>query len=83
MQHLRGGKCNSPEPIVRLSTQKADAKQVKINKYRMITLIEMPGQGGPIAPILNNTRWDGTNASNRPNKDYLLVDGRYLSESPP
>ena len=48
----------------------------------MITLIEVAGDGGPLAPILNNTRWDGTNASNRPNKDYLLVDGRYLSETP-
>ena len=83
MRPYEMGKCKSPEPIVRLADGKGGiAKGVKIDKYRMITLIEVAGEGGPLAPILNNTRWDGTDASNNPINDYKLVDGRYLSETP-
>ncbi len=72
-----------PPAIVRLTDGKGGiAGGVKIDKYRMITLVEVEGEGGPLGPILNNTRWEGTDASNHPISNYTLVDGRYLSETP-
>lgn len=80
---LRSHGFNTPEPIIRLADGKGGiAKGVKIDKRRMITLVEVSGQGGPLAPILNNTRWEGTDANNNPLNGYLMVDGRYLSEIP-
>ena len=72
-----------PSAIVRLADGKGGiAGGVKIDKYRMITLVEVEGDGGPLAPILNNTRWEGLDFNNSPISGYKLVDGRYLSETP-
>ena len=57
---LRGGK-NQPPVIMRLSDGVGgiDKKSKKIDEYRMLTLVEVEGNGGPLAPILNNTNWTG------------------------
>ena len=48
----------------------------------MLTLVEVEGDGGPLGPIVNNTKWAGLDASNNPISGYKLIDGRYLSETP-
>ncbi len=74
---------NKPLPIVRLANGAGGlASGVKIDKYRMLTLIEVEGAGGPLGPIVNNTRWEGLDSSNQPIAGYKIVDGRYLSETP-
>ncbi len=57
---LRGG-CKQPPAMVRLSDGKGGiAPKVKIDKYRMLTLVEVMGANGPLSVLLNNTRWNGT-----------------------
>jgi spore coat protein A, manganese oxidase len=77
------GNGDKPKPIIRLADGVGGiAKGIHIDKHRMITLVEIGTEFGPLGPLLNNTKWDGLDITNTPINDYKLVDGRYLSELP-
>jgi len=82
---LRGG-YKQPAKIVRLSNGLGGiANGVKIDKYRMLTLLEVAGGGGPEAPVLNNTRWGGKRGdedNQTPIPGYTKLGPNYLSELP-
>ena len=80
---LRGCLPNLPPAIVRLSDANGGLNpKVKINKRRMLTLIEIPGDNGPLAPILNNTGWDGKRNDGTAVPDFKQLGPNYLSELP-
>jgi spore coat protein A len=79
---LRGG-TGQPPSIVRLADAIGGiAPRVNIDRYRMLTLVEVEGEGGPLHPILNNTLWGGTRQSGEGIPGYLQLGPNYLSELP-
>jgi spore coat protein A len=86
---LRGGK-NQPPAIMRLSNGIGgiDKSSKKIDEYRMITLVEVEGANGPLAPILNNTNWTGIRpdptmaTDGTPIPGFTKLGPNYLSELP-
>jgi spore coat protein A len=80
---LRGG-AQQPSPIVRLADGLGGiASGVNIDKYRMLTLVEVEGEGGPLHPILNNTLWGGMRPSGgAPIASFVQLGPNYLSELP-
>ena len=56
---------------------------MSIDKYRMLTLVEVEGDGGPLHPILNNTLWGGIRPSSNTEMPGLVQLGpNFLSELP-
>jgi spore coat protein A, manganese oxidase len=57
---LRGGS-GKPEPVVRLvdPAKGTLATGVMVQKTRLLTLVEVEGDGGPEEVLVNNTKWDG------------------------
>ena len=80
---LRGGG-QQPASIVRLADGIGGiASGVNIDKYRMLTLVEVEGDGGPLHPILNNTLWAGMRpSSNTQIPGFVQLGPNYLSELP-
>ncbi len=78
------GRSRQPPAIVRLADGLGSiATEVKIDKKRMLTLVEVEGPGGPINPLVNNTGWKGLRSDDvTPIPDFKLVNGNYLSETP-
>ncbi len=80
---LRGCRFGLPEPIVRLSDGNGGLNpKVKIDKHRMLTLLEISGEGGPLAPVLNNTGWEGKRDMTTPIPGFQQLGPNYLSELP-
>jgi FtsP/CotA-like multicopper oxidase with cupredoxin domain len=80
---LRGGG-QQPAPVVRLADGIGGvASGVNIDKYRMLTLIEVEGDRGLLHVVLNNTLWAGTRPSSNTQIPGLVQLGpNYLSELP-
>jgi len=50
---------------------------------RMLTLNEVPGPGGPLEALVNNSKWGGHRTSDgKPIASSKLVNGNYLTEFP-
>jgi spore coat protein A, manganese oxidase len=79
---LRGSR-GLPPAIVRLSDGLGGINpKVKIDKRRMLTLVEVEGDGGPLAPIVNNTGWEGKRADGTVIPGFTKLGPNYLSELP-
>ena len=80
---LRGCSDDLPPPIVRLSDGNGGLNpRVKIDKRRMLTLVEVEGAGGPLAPIVNNTMWEGKRMDGTVIPGFTKLGPNYLSELP-
>jgi FtsP/CotA-like multicopper oxidase with cupredoxin domain len=77
---LRGGG-HQPPSMIRLADGNGGITSgVNIDKYRMLTLIEV---GNPLHPILNNTLWAGMRPpAGTPIPGFVQVGPNYLSELP-
>jgi FtsP/CotA-like multicopper oxidase with cupredoxin domain len=80
---LRGGSQQLPSMVRLADGLGGIAPGVNIDKYRMLTLVEVAGDGGPLHPILNNTLWDGMRPSdNTQIPASVRLGPNYLSEIP-
>ena len=79
---LRGGP-GQPAPVVRLADGLGGINpEVKIDKLRMLTLVEVFGPGGSLGVLLNNTLYNGQKPDGSDPAGYVQVGGNRISESP-
>jgi len=79
---LRGGP-NQPAKIVRLADGVGGIDPAAtIDNFRMLTLVEVEGPGGPMDPIVNNTIWSGLKSDGTLDSGFVQVGANYISEMP-
>jgi FtsP/CotA-like multicopper oxidase with cupredoxin domain len=73
---------SAPQQIVRLADPVAGtlAPGVTANLTRELTLNEVPGVGGPLEALINNSKWVGVRPDGTPIPGATLVTGNYLTE---
>jgi spore coat protein A len=58
------------------------ASGVTADKTRELTLVEIPGMGGPLEVLVNNTKWNGLRPDETPIPGSTQVLGNHLTELP-
>jgi len=55
---------------------------VNVQATRLLTLNEVPGMGGPLEALVNNSKWGGLRPDMMPIEGSTLVNGNWLTEFP-